>query len=436
MRWASGVVNRLWFQNKDVLALNSSGYAHVDVIVVGAGVAGAAFTAILKNSGISCALVEAEALAKDQDDNSQTGTDGNIDPRALALTHASKNILQAIGAWDEIPKDRLGCFRKMHVWDENGLGEVNFNGDDLCEPVMGYIVEQKIIEAALGSVLNRFDHVSWFRPASAKLLDTEKDKICIRLDDGRQLSAKLLVAADGQSSTVRRLAGINFKIHDYHQDALACVVETEYPHQQVARQRFLSRGPLAFLPMAHPNQCGIVWSTTAEQAAELKALDDKAFNKTLAEAFAHQVGEIIAVGPRATFPLARAQAEEYCRPRLALVGDAAHRIHPLAGQGANLGLLDVACLAEVVLQARKKGRDIGALSVLRKYERWRRGDNSTMMMTMEGFKYLFENKTEAVSWLRNVGMDAFDSMQPIKQCVMKRAMGLAGDLPAIARKIY
>ena len=412
--------------------MNISGHIHVDIIIVGGSVVGATFAAILKNCGMTCVVIEAESAKKKPD----MGDLASFDPRTLALTQASKNILQSASVWDEIPKDRLGCFRKMHVWDENGLGEVNFNSDGLCESIMGYIVEQKLVEAALESVLNSSDHVSWFRPVSAKLLDTEKDKICIGLDDGRQLSAKLLVAADGQSSTVRRLASINFKVHDYHQDALACVVETEHPHQQVARQRFLSRGPLAFLPMAHPNHCGIVWSTTAEQAAELKVLDEKVFNKTLAEAFAYKVGEIVAAGPRATFPLARAQAEEYCRPRLALVGDAAHRIHPLAGQGANLGLLDVACLAEVVLQAREKGRDVGALSVLRKYERWRKGDNSTIMMTMEGFKYLFENKTTAVSWLRNVGMDAFDSMHPIKQCVMKRAMGLTGDLPVTARKIY
>jgi 2-octaprenylphenol hydroxylase len=321
--------------------LNISGHIHVDVIIVGAGVVGASFAAILKNSGMTCAVIEAESARKKPD----MGGLASFDPRTLALTQASKNILQSVGAWNEISEDRLGCFRKMHVWDENGLGEVNFNSDDLCEPIMGYIVEQKIVEAALESVLNRSDHVSLFRPASAKLLDTDKDKICIELDDGRQLSAKLLVAADGQSSTVRRLACINFKIHDYHQDALACVVETERPHQQVARQRFLSRGPLAFLPMAHPNQCGIVWSTTAEQAAELKALDEKAFNKTLAEAFAYKAGEIVAAGPRATFPLARAQAEEYCRPRLALVGDAAHRIHPLAGHRERQRRWCTLCLA-------------------------------------------------------------------------------------------
>lgn len=179
--------------------MNPSGHIHLDVIIVGAGIAGASFAAMLKDSGISCALVEAEPSSKDKDARSQTNSHRNIDPRALALTHASKNILQSIGAWDEIPLDRIGLFRKMHVWDENGLGEVNFNSADISESVMGYIVEQKIVECALESVLNKTERVSWFHPAKAKLLGNEKDKICLGLDDGRQLSAQLLVAAAGNS---------------------------------------------------------------------------------------------------------------------------------------------------------------------------------------------------------------------------------------------
>lgn len=414
--------------------MNTSGHIHFDVIIVGAGIAGLSLAAILKNGGLKCALVEADFDSKQKPTDENTYL--NLEPRALALTIASKNILASVGAWNEIPEDRLTCFRKMHVWDENGLGEVNFDSKDLCEFAMGYIVEQIIVEQALESILNIGGSINWFRPAEARLLEEKKDKVYLGLDDGRHLSASLLVAADGQSSTIRRLVGINFKSKDYKQHALACVVETEKPHEQVARQRFLSRGPLAFLPMTKVNQCGVVWSTTPEHAAELKIMDEKNFNQILADAFAYHAGEIIQSGPRAIFPLARAQAEEYCRPRLAIVGDAAHRIHPLAGQGANLGLLDIACLAEIILQAKDKGRDIGAFSVLRKYERWRKGENMTMMMAMEGFKYLFESKSSAVSWLRNVGMDLFDSVKPIKHGIMKRAMGLTGDLPELARKNY
>ncbi len=387
--------------------MNSAGCIQVDIIIVGAGVVGASFAAILKDSGVSCALVEASSATKDIDVSSQKNINEAIDPRVLALTHASKNILQSIGAWDEIPEDRLGLFRKMHVWDGNGSGEVNFNGVNISESIMGYIVEQKVVERALELVLNTAQHSKWYRPAKAKLLCNEKDRIYLGLDDGRQLSGKLLVAADGQSSVMRTLTGINFKIHDYHQHALACVVETEYPHREVARQKFLHSGPLAFLPMHAINQCGIVWSTTPEHAAQLKAMGEEIFNKNLSEAFDYQAGAVIKTDLRATFSLARAQVDEYCRPRFALVGDAAHRIHPLAGQGANLGLLDAACLAEVILQAKEKGRDIGAYSVLRKYERWRKSENSMMMMTVEGFRYLFENKTAQAAWLRNVGMDMF-----------------------------
>lgn len=401
-----------------------------DIIIVGAGIAGKSLAAILRNSGVNFALIAPENVAGQQIQSSD-----DIDPRVLALTLASKNIFESIGIWSEITKDGLpGYFNKIHVWDEQG--HIDFNSADLHEPVMGYIVSQKTIERKLHALLeNLRDHICC-QSAVTTLLENKENQISIELKNGHRLSAKLLVAADGQSSTIRRLANINYKTHDYNQYALTCVVETGLPHQHVARQRFLRSGPLAFLPMAKENQCSVIWSTTPEHAKELKTLDEKAFHKILAEMFDYRVGGIIRSGQRVVFPLLCIQADQYCRPRIALVGDAAHRIHPMSGQGANLALLDIACLAELILQARSRNKDIGSKTVLRKYERWRKAENSTMILGIDICKYFFENKMTIFDWLRNIGMNTFDSMHPVKHEIMRRAMGLRGDLPDIATKHY
>ena len=397
---------------------------NTEVIIAGAGITGAALAALLAVHGITCALIETRPRKK-----ARRRIDSS---RVLAINLASRNILKKTGAWAAIPRDRIGRFRKIQVWDENGTGAVHFDSAELYEPTMGYMIAQNILEDSLEAALAATDKVQWHRPNEPIGLKTRPEQIEINLDDGRQLSAKLLVAADGFTSKVRKLAGIHYKTKDYQQSALTCVAETELPHRHTARQRFMRRGPLAFLPMAGAKQCAIVWSTTPQQANELATMDKKSFHKLLAEAFEQQAGEIIKTGPRAVFPLARAQTTHYCRPRLALVGDAAHSVHPLAGQGANLGLLDTASLVEIILLAKAKKRDLGSFSLLRRYERWRRSENCIMMMLLEGFKYLFENQFSAIPWLRNAGMNLFDASKPIKYQVMKQAMGLAGELPKIA----
>lgn len=398
-----------------------------DVIIVGGGLVGCTLAALLAKNEFRCLIIE----ERDTTGNSVT----RIDPRALAITRASVNILRAAGAWQHLSKNRIGYFSEMHVWDENGTGKIHFDSAELCEPALGYIIEQTILEQALRQSLEGNEYVKWYQPAIPSSLALEENRITVVLEDGSNLNARLLVAADGARSRIRTLAGIDYPQHDYHQQAVACVVEAEKPHVQVARQRFLHNGPLAFLPMADQKQCGIVWSTSPEHASALLAMDEQEFNQTLAQAFDQVLGEVLSSGPRASFPLQHAQAKQYCRPRLVLAGDAAHTVHPLAGQGANLGLLDAAALSEVVLDARNRNRDIGAYQVLRRYERWRKGENYIMLRILQGFKYLFESNLEIIRHCRNMGLDFTDAATPLKHMIMRYAMGLTGDLPASARAI-
>ncbi|MBF8269025.1 MAG: FAD binding 3 protein [Gammaproteobacteria bacterium] len=395
-----------------------------EVIIVGGGLVGASLAGLLGQQGIECIILAA-------DDRSQPL--GPIpDPRTLALTQASRQILQSLNVWPRLPGERIGRFRHMHVWDENGKGEIHFDCEDLCAACLGYIVEQEVLQTTLNQILEFIPAVTCRTGAKPVAIHSHDDAVTVELADG-QLRAQLLVAADGAHSGTRELAGIGHAVHDYQQTAIACIVKTELPHDDTARQRFLRSGPLAFLPMADPYQCGTVWSTDPDHADQLLTMDAGQFELTLKSAFANTLGAIITSGQRAGFSLQRAQAKRYCKERIVLAGDAAHSVHPLAGQGANLGLLDAACLAEVLLQARKKNRDLGKMRVLRRYERWRKGENRFMMLVFEGFKYLFENQMTPVPLLRNMGLNLVDQNTYIKHFIMRRAMGLTGDLPAVAR---
>ena len=399
---------------------------NTDILIVGAGPVGSTLAGLLGQAGIECDLLHTGATIPAREA-------AVVDPRALAITHASARILRSFGLWQQLPRERIGYFQRMYVWDENSKGEVEFNAASICESTLGYIIEQSVIQAGLDNILDLMPAVSVHHGVSVMGLTKEDEQLIVALDDGRRIRAKLVVAADGVQSTIRGLAGIDYKTRDYAQQAVACVVNTVLPHQHVARQRFLSHGPLAFLPMSEPDQCGIVWSTTPEHARQLLAMEDELFNVELQSAFDSTLGDVTACGPRVAFPLKRAQAEHYCQPRLALIGDAAHCVHPLAGQGANLGLLDAASLFEIIQTAIDRKRDVGSVSVLRRYQRWRKGENYFMMMVFEGFKTLFEMQNTPFPLLRESGMTLFNNMEPLKQRIMKRAMGLDGDLPEVAR---
>ena len=396
-----------------------------ELLIIGGGIVGGAMALLAASAGMDCILVERNMLPA-----TETPTE---DPRVLALTLGSRKILTEVQAWQRLAEQDIGLFRHMHVWDENGNGSLFFDSADIGEPVLGYIVRQNLLVSALESVRTGLPGISVHAGAEPAGLSDAGNAVRVTLSDGREVSAKLLIAADGTGSKVRQLAGIGYPVRRYRQTAVAGIVRTELHHEQVARQRFLTDGPLAFLPMADPNECGVVWSTAPGHADELLAMDDEAFRQALEVAFEHTLGAVTDVGVRQSFPLQRAQAQRYCSERIALVGDAAHCVHPLAGLGANLGLLDVAGLFQIVIEANMKGRDPGGRAVLRKYERWRKGENFMVMMTLEGLKYLFENQNLPVPVLRNSGMDLFNSFQALKNFTMRRATGLGGDLPELVK---
>ena len=359
--------------------------------------------------------------------------ENGYDLRVSAVTLASVSIFKAIGAWEAM-QPRAAPVRAMHVWDASGSGKVDFDAAEMGEPCLAYIIENRLMQGALVERLHHFTNVHYLCPIEIAALDMTPGAATVALQDGRTLRAKLLVGADGAQSHIRELAGIAVRRFPFEQKGIVANIVTEKPHTETARQRFLPTGPLAFLPLPELHTCSIVWSAETKRADELMALDDAAFLGELQSASGNLLGQIQSIGPRAVFPLALSHAVSYVSERLALVGDAAHTVHPLAGQGVNLGYLDAATLAEVLLDAAGQKKDIGALPVLRRFERWRKGENMAMLAVTGGFKQLFSNNLPGVRELRNVGLNLTNAAAPIKNLIMRRASGLEGDLPRLARR--
>lgn len=392
---------------------------------------GAAVACLLSERGdaISVAIIEGREPPPYE-------PDGEYRTRVSAISRASSRVLGACGVWEEIAATRISPYRQMCVWDAahdlEGTGTLRFDSADLGEPDLGHIVENDLIQHALWNRLARSAEATVICPAQMAGLKFGPRGASVELADGGRLRARLVVGADGAASPSREMAGITTSGHEYDQHAVVCHVATQRPHEMTAWQRFLDDGPLAFLPLSD-GRCSIVWSTTPAEAARLGALGDDDFCAELGAASDNVLGEVLSASRRFAFPLRLRIADRYTASRFALVGDAAHTVHPLAGQGVNLGFLDAAALAELVIESIESQRDPGEQAVLRRYERWRKGENLIAARGIDAIGGLFLRREAAVTALRRLGMSFVDRTPIVKNEIIRRAMGTAGDLPRFAR---
>lgn len=407
-----------------------------DVIVVGAGQVGA--TLALQLSPLLAARGQRLALVEASDAEPAEYRGEQFDPRVVALTPASRRLYEQLGLWRHIAAERASPYQDMLVWDGEASGRIGFHADELDCDQLGHIVENSVMVRHLRQALTYQSVVEWFRPATVTgLTRREDDSMAVVLDDERTLVAPLVIAADGAHSRVRELAQFNVREWPYAQKAIVTTVRTERPHGQTAHQRFMRTGPLAFLPLRchwgeaessgqqwDEHYSSIVWSADSALAEELLALDDAAFCERLGRDFEYTLGAVTAVDRRHGIPLYQRHARDYIRPGIALVGDAAHSIHPLAGQGVNLGLKDVQALYAEIERALNRGLPLSEPSILRRYQRHRLGDNLGMMATMEGFKRLFGSTSPTWIALRNTGLRRIDGLSLIKNTLAQKAMGV------------
>lgn len=390
-----------------------------DIAVIGGGMVGAAAALGFARQGRSVVLVEAFAGVPEFNA-------GIIDNRVSAITRASEKLLQELDAWSLITGMRCCPYEQMHVWDAGGEGQIHFDAAELGEPSLGYIIENSVIQSALWQRLQENKSVTLLTGARVTAVHRKAGQSQLILDDGGALQAALVVVADGKQSPVRDMLGIATRGWAYDQHALVATVSTGLGHRATAWQRFMPNGPLAFLPMCTDKDktCSIVWSTSPQQAETLRDMPDDEFLQALTGASEGRLGEITQVDSRAVFPLELKHAVDYISEGFVLIGDAAHAIHPLAGQGVNLGFEDVRALLDVVAEAFAAGRQPGGLHTLRKYERERKGANLTMLGAMDVFKRLFSNRIRPLSFVRNSGLSLVDRAGPVKHFLTRYAMGL------------
>lgn len=395
-----------------------------DTVVVGGGLIGSALALALARHGVESALLDPLPV--------DIRADPEFDGRAYAVAPGSANLLRAIGVWDEV-EGRAEPVRRISVADRAAgplpPAALYFDPSEGEQETLGWILEDRILRGALLRAVAEaaeVEHRAPAEPSDLRLTPTGAEVDVA----GETLRSALVLACDGRRSATARAAGIGYLAWDYPQIGLVCAIEHERPHLGEAHQAFFAGGPFAQLPLPG-NRSSIVWSEARARAEEVAAMGDNEYTAEIARRLGGRLGEVRLAGRRWIYPLGLSLATSYARPRLAVAGDAAHGVHPIAGQGLNMGLRDVAALTEVLVEAIRRGEDIGGLDVLRRYERWRRFDTAVMTLGMDGLNRLFSTGSGPVQALRNAGLHMVARLAPARRFFMAEAAGLSGDVPRL-----
>ncbi|NVJ71299.1 MAG: UbiH/UbiF/VisC/COQ6 family ubiquinone biosynthesis hydroxylase [Alphaproteobacteria bacterium] len=394
-----------------------------DITIVGGGLAGMTAAIGLAEHGFDVAVID---MAPQGD-----LTAAEYDGRASALAYASCQLFEALGIWKHM-EPYAQPILEIRVSDGPSLLHLHFDNETLGDGPLGHMVENRHTRIALFERLKEIEGVTLLAPEKVAEIDRDKEGVTVTLASGTVIKSGLIIGADGRGSLVRQHAGIPISTIDYRQHGIVCSVEHEFSHCGIAHERFLPSGPFAILPLCG-NRSSLVWTEKSHLTETIMGLSDRAFESEVRRRIGDFLGDVKVVGGRWAYPLTLQYASGYTANRLALLGDAAHGIHPISGQGLNLGLKDVAALIEVLVDARRVGLDIGSESVLENYARWRTTDNASVYAITDGFNRLFSNDIEPIKLIRDVGMAAVDKVVPLKNFFMSHARGTVGELPKLLR---
>ncbi|MDX5628451.1 MULTISPECIES: FAD-dependent 2-octaprenylphenol hydroxylase [unclassified Brenneria] len=397
-----------------------------DVVIAGGGMVGLALACGLQGNGLRIAVLEQWPTVPQAQEKEYA-------LRVSAINAASERLLRHLGVWENLTAQRVSPYNDMQVWDKDSFGKISFSGEEFGFSHLGHIIENPVIQQALWQRASQLSDITLLAPAALKQVAWGENEAFITLQDGDMLTARLVVGADGAHSWLRQHADIPLTFWDYGHHALVAGIRTASAHQSVARQVFHGDGILAFLPLGDPHLSSIVWSLPPNQAQTMLTLPVEEFNKQLATAFDTRLGLCKLESERQVFPLTGRYARSFAAHRLVLIGDAAHTIHPLAGQGVNLGFMDAAELISELKRLQAQGKDIGQHLYLRRYERKRKHSAAVMLASMQGFRELFAGNNPAKKLLRDVGLLLADNLPGVKPTLVRQAMGL-NDLPAWLEK--